>query len=85
MTATVDTLRAIVHAMYQQKPRFDTHFDLSSTDKLYCTEFVRNVLIAATTDTGYMPLSEAMGRKYVGTDNLYLNKHAAFVWQVKFK
>lgn len=85
MKNTTDTLRDIVHAMHQQQPRFDTHFDLSSTDKLYCTEFVRNVLITATTDTGYIPLSEAMGRKYVGTDNLYLNKHAAFVWQVKFK
>lgn len=85
MTATVDTLREIVHAMYQLQPRFDTHFDLNSTDKLYCTEFVRCVLTTATADTGYIPLSEAMGRQYVGTDNLYLNKHAAFVWQVKFK
>lgn len=85
MTATVDTLRAIVHAMYQLEPRFDTHFDLNTTDELYCTEFVRSVLQTATGDTSYIPTSVAMGRRYVGTDNLYLNKHAAFVWQVKFK
>lgn len=84
-TATTDTLRAIVHAMYLQQPRFDTHFDLNTTDMLYCTEFVRCVLQTATGDTSYIPTSVAIGRQYVGTDNLYLNKHAAVVWQVKFK
>lgn len=83
--AILHSLRSVIDSIYQQKPRFDTHFDLSSEDELYCTEFVRCVLITATADTSYIPLSVAMGRRYVGTDNLYLNKHAAFVWQVKFK
>lgn len=85
MAANLDTLRKIVHAIYHHQPRFDTHFDLNTTDKLYCTEFVRSVLLTAAGDTTYIPTSMAMGRKYVGTDNLYLNKHAALVWQVKFK
>jgi len=83
--AILQSLRSIVDSIYQQKPRFDTHFDIATANELYCTEFVRCVLIAATADTGYIPLSIAIGRSYVGTDNLYLNKHAAFVWQVKFK
>lgn len=74
-----------VHHYYDLRPRFDLRFDLATDSLLYCTEFVYKVLSAAVADTAYIPLSYISGHPYVGTDNLYLNPHAALVWQVRYK
>ncbi len=74
-----------VRTWYRSRPRFDMQFDLSSDDKLYCTEFVYKVLVKAAKDEAYIPTASVMGREFVGTDNLFTNRHANLVWQVKFK
>jgi hypothetical protein len=80
-----ETLIEVVKGYYHKKPRFDTRFDLSTDDDLYCTEFVYKAITAATADTGFIPTTSAIRHTYIGTDNLYINDHANLVWQVKFK
>jgi len=83
----IDTIkeRNVVQEFYHLRPRFDLQFDLATDDRLYCTEFVYKVLAKTTADTSYIPTTTVMGRRFIGTDNLYTNSHASLVWQVKFK
>lgn len=82
-----DTLaeRNIIRAFYRRRPRFDMQFDMSTDDKLYCTEFVYKVLVQTTGDEGCIPTDTVMGHRFVGTANLCTNNNAVMVWQVKFK
>lgn len=83
---TVDTEaeKTQILSFYRRHPHFDLNFDLATDDALYCTEFAWKVLTATTGDTAFLPLSELSGRRYVGTDNLYINNHARLIWQVQF-
>lgn len=76
--------KSLILSYYHRRPRFDLAFDLATDDALYCTEFAWKVLTETAGDTSLVPLSEINGRRYVGTDNLYLNNHARLVWQVQF-
>lgn len=78
-------LSAVVKKYYSKHPKFDLDFDLATDDKLYCTEFVYKSITAAMADTTYLPTTSVIGRRFIGTDNLYVNSHASLVWQVKFK
>ena len=76
--------KSLIFSYYHRRPRFDLAFDLATDDALYCTEFAWKVLTETAGDTAFVPLSEINGRRYVGTDNLYINNHARLVWQVQF-
>ena len=81
----VNDLRNIVAAYYKQRPKFDMQFDLATDDKLYCAEFIYKAIDRAAQDTAYIRYSFLLGRSVVGIDDLFLNPHAAFVWQTGFK
>jgi len=83
---TIDTNaeKAVILSYYYKRPRFDLEFDLATDDAMYCTEFAWKVLTATAGDTAFLPVSELNGRRYVGTDNLYINNHARLVWRVQF-
>lgn len=76
--------KALIINYFHKQPRFDLRFDMATDDELYCTEFAWKVLTATAGDTAFLPLSELNGRRYVGTDNLYINNHAHLIWQVQF-
>lgn len=76
--------KGVILSYYNRRPRFDLNFDLATDDALYCTEFAWKVLTAAAGDTAFLPVSELNGRRYIGTDNLYINNHARLIWQVQF-
>ncbi len=78
-------LYKVVKNYFARRPRFDLQFDLATDDKLYCTEFVYKAITKATADTSFIPISEALGRRFVGTDDLWQNSHASLIWQVRFK
>ncbi|MES2704005.1 MAG: YiiX/YebB-like N1pC/P60 family cysteine hydrolase [Bacteroidota bacterium] len=78
-------LTRIAHSRYAARPRFDMQFDLSTDDKLYCSEFVYKSVCSAVHDTTYLPTTQGVARRYVGIDDLFLNAHAAMVFQIKFK
>lgn len=80
-----DSLAAAVHDYYKQGKMFDLNFDLDTDDRLYCAEFVYKALVRATGDKSYIRLSNYMGFKFVGIDDLYMGPHSRVVWEVKYK
>lgn len=78
-------LQNTVASIYHKSPAFDLQFDLGTDDKLYCTEFVYKAISRAWHDTNLIPTSFALGRRFVGTDDLYLNSRAHIVWQANYK
>jgi hypothetical protein len=65
---------------YRSKIPFDTEYDLQSDTAYYCTEFVYRMVMRATGDEKYIPLTRLAGRTYVSCDNLYRNRHAEFIY-----
>ncbi len=81
----VSRLRNVVYEYYRQRPKFDLKFDLKTDDHIYCAELVYKAVNKAMQDSGYIKPTSAMGYTFVGIDDLFLNPHAAIVWQTKFK
>ena len=79
-TAQQHRLMAATHQAYRSKIPFDTRYDLRTDSAFYCTEFVYRMLQQATGDKKYIPLTQVAGFAYVSCDNLYQNRHAAFVY-----
>lgn len=69
-------LDSLVRTYYKNSLGFDMNFDLSTDDRMYCSEFIYKVLLYTTNDENYIPLSEENGKSFVALDNLYLNKHS---------
>jgi len=74
-----------VREYYALRPKFDMKFDLRSDDRLYCAEFVYKAFNKATNDTTYVKTTTALGCRYVGIDDLFVNPHAHIIWQTTFK
>ena len=81
---TAEVARQVL-GLFRLRPRFDMQFDLSTNDKLYCTEMVYKVLTGVAGNTDCIPTDTVMGHRFVGTGNLYNNTMAYLVWQVKYK
>jgi len=81
----INELEHVVAAYYKQRPKFDMQFDISTDDKLYCAEFIYKALNKAAHDTGYIRTSLLLGHSVVSIDDLFINSHAAFVWQTGLK
>ena len=60
-------------------------FDLGTDDKLYCAEFLYKAINKTMYDTGYIKPTSVSGMRFVGTDNLFLNKHARMIWRAVYK
>lgn len=82
--ASLLRLDSLCRLYYIRHIGFDMAFDLASNSRFYCTEFVYKVLIGATRDSSYLPVSHLGGFRYVAPDNLYLNAHAHLVWKAHF-
>lgn len=80
-----DSLYAIVRRYYKQQIKFDIKFDLATEDRFYCAEFVYKAFNRATGDSTYLQPITFLGHTFIGIDNLYLNPHAGFVCQIRFK
>ncbi len=81
----ITNLTTITRAYYQQRPKFDMDFDLTTDDKLYCAEFLYKAIRQATNDTSYISLTHFMGRTYVGVDNLFENPHVKRICEIRYK
>ena len=84
-SAELGELEKVVRAYYKLRPKFDMKFDLSTDDKLYCSEFVCKAVNKATRDTAYIGTTSVAGMRFVGIDNLFVNPHAHIIWQTTFK
>jgi hypothetical protein len=59
---------------------FDAKFDMQEQTHVYCSEWIRNMIVETTGDTGYFPISVAGDFRYIAPDNLYLNDHAQLIY-----
>ncbi len=70
---------------YKLRKKFDMHFDINTDDRFYCAEFVYKTINKAMKDSAYIKPVTVMGYTFVGIDNLFLNRHARFICQIRFK
>ncbi|MBS1773574.1 MAG: hypothetical protein JST82_12005 [Bacteroidetes bacterium] len=78
-------LKKQVLVYYAQKKKFDMQFDLSSDDKLYCTEFVYKCLNSVLPDSQAIKPNEKFGRVYVATENITHSTASKWVCKVIYK
>src|SRR6185436_6747015 len=64
----------------EEKIIFDSQFDLASDSAMYCTELIYKVVTSASADKDYIPVTIVDEKKYIAPYNLYLNRHATFVY-----
>jgi hypothetical protein len=81
----INDLQKIVLQYYRERRKFDMDFDLKTDDKLYCAEFVYKAMNTALKDTSFIKPTTMLGHRFVGVDDLFMNKHARMIWQIKYK
>lgn len=69
---------------YKEKRMFDMSFDLSTDDRLYCSEMIYKAL-EQTMGKNYIRISNDYGRSFVGVDDLYLSDNTEPVCRIRFK
>jgi hypothetical protein len=60
---------------YREKIAFDAKFDLSTDDKMYCTEMVYKILTKVSGNDNFIPLTTVNNIKYCSCDNIFLSPH----------
>ena len=73
-----------VNAFYREGLEFDTHFDLETDDKMYCTELIYKVFKKVLGNENYLSLSAFSGKKFIGCDDLYLNEHSRLIYLYQY-
>ncbi len=73
-SVTLTRLMNTVKDFYQQQIRFDTAFDLSTKDRMYCTELVSCAFEKTMGDSIIFHRSQANGKIYIAVDDLTGNK-----------
>lgn len=77
-------LETICENYYHSGVQFDLSFDLTTNDRMYCSEFVYKSLIEATNNPDYIPLTKRNDEFIVAIDNLYLNNHTKKVFEYDY-
>jgi len=75
---------SLAESYYYSGLEFDTHFDLNTDEKMYCSEFVYKVIRHVVRDEKYLSLSVVSGKQYVACDNLYLNPHTTRIYSYQY-
>ncbi len=82
---TGSKLFKIIQKLYADGVMFDMRFDLSSDDRMYCSEFVYKSVERAIDYKITLPLTTFKGAKFVAPDNLYLNPFCKEVLRLRFQ
>lgn len=69
---------------FSKKLEFDTGFNLSTDDKMYCTELIYKILIKVSGQENYLPLTNFSGVKYEACDNIYLSSHSKKIYSFNY-
>ncbi len=75
----------IVHTLYDDQIMFDMQFNLSSDDRMYCSEFVYKALKKSTQNKIVLPTTTVNHLQFIALDNLYLNPFCAEIRRVIYK
>ncbi|HTN47383.1 MAG TPA: hypothetical protein VL098_13620 [Flavipsychrobacter sp.] len=78
-------LMATIWQYYDEGRKFDLEFDMSTDDRLYCAEMIYKAVTAAAGDSSYLPVTHALGRRFAGVDNLFINSHTHMICQLRYK
>jgi hypothetical protein len=74
----------IVRKLYDRKIMFDMRFDLTSDDRMYCSEFVYKAVEQATDYKIVLPTTTINNAKFIALDNLFINNFCKEIKRVKF-
>lgn len=66
-------------ALGEQCSGFDTDFDLSTDNKLYCTELIQKAVFRASKGSISLPLTTISGVTYISCENIYTNHYVQHV------
>lgn len=75
------SLQNILKNIFQENIKFDFHFDLTTTDKLYCTEFVNNIFYKLINKNIYTYLYDFNGNLVISIKSILLNQDFIIVNQ----
>ncbi|MEO8112283.1 MAG: hypothetical protein ABI594_19705 [Ginsengibacter sp.] len=75
----------IIHKLYADGVMFDMKFDLSSDNRMYCSEFVYKSVEQANDHEITLPLTTFNDVKFVAPDNLYLNPFCKEILRLEFQ
>jgi hypothetical protein len=76
---------SIASIYFKQQIVFDADFNLSTDDKMYCTEFLYKILTKVSGKENYLPLTVLPGMKYVACDNIYLSSHSKNIYSLNYE
>lgn len=80
-----DSLAALLHAWHSSGKKFDMKFDLSTDDRLYCSEMVYKAFNKILQDTTWLKPVNMFGYSIMPIDHLYRHKLAKFICRVEYK
>ena len=79
-TSQSENFALLIHLNLKKKLLFDAKFDMDEHSHVYCSEWIRDLVVESTGDTTYFPVSTAGDFKYIAPDNLYLNNHTKLIY-----
>jgi hypothetical protein len=85
LTAKENTsLSNIIQKFYKRGIMFDMQFDLSSNERMYCSEFVYKAIEEACHERLSLPTTTINHIKFIAPDNLYINPKCSEIKRVIF-
>ena len=76
-------LDQIIHSSLKTPLPFDDHFDLSSDNSYYCTEWISKSLRQAASFK--LPVTEIAGMNFITPDNIYMNSLCRKLCEILFR
>ena len=76
-------LDQIIHSSLQTPLPFDDHFDLSTDNNYYCTEWISKSLWQAASFK--LPVTEIAGMNFITPDNIYMNSFCRKIDEIVFR
>lgn len=77
-------LKKQIGLQYRLPVRFDMDFDLSTDERLYCSEFIYKTLMKVIQEPSLFQVDTVYDRSIIGIDRLFLNSKARFICKVRF-
>jgi hypothetical protein len=75
---------SVVKAWYKNGLTFDMKFDLTTDEKMYCSEFVSKAITIATDRTVTFSTTRLNKFEFIALDNLYLNKFCIETKRIRY-
>ncbi len=73
------------HEYYHQGVMFDMKFNLSTDDRMYCSEFVYKIIKKSAGDSIKLNTTTLNNIQFVAVDNLFLNKKCREIKRIVFR